>query len=430
MAQADDLGIYEYELDNGLTVLVRPDHRAPVAVSQLWYRVGSSYEYRGVTGISHMLEHMMFKGTERLAPGEFSHIIARHGGRDNAMTGRDFTAYHQQLAADRLAIAFELEADRMHRLQLTEEEFVNEMEVVKEERRQRVDDIPTAVMMERFFATAYTSSTYHQPIIGWQEDLDNMTLDDVQAWYDRWYGPDNAILIVVGDVEPEAVRDLAAEYFGDVPARDIAPPKPSHDIPAPGERRIAVRIPAEVPVIVMGYQVPSGATADEEWETYALTVLATVLSGGSAARLPSQLVRGQEIAASAGASYSPIARLDTLFLFSANPAGDTGLDTLEQALNAEIERAREEPISEAELERAQNQIMADHLFELDSMFYQAMQIGMLETADIGWRELERFEAGIRSVTPEQVQQVAQRYLIPDRLTVGLLEPIRQGGEQE
>src|SRR5690606_11046277 len=178
--------------------------------------VGSSYEYRGVTGISHVLEHMMFKGTETLAPGEFSRIIAREGGRENAFTSRDFTGYYQQLSADRLPIAFKLEADRMHRLQLSEAEFAKEIEVVKEERRQRTENNPTALMMERFNAVAYVASTYRQPIVGWMEDLENMTLADVEAWYRRWYAPENAIVVVVGDVDPDAVRSLAEEYFGQV----------------------------------------------------------------------------------------------------------------------------------------------------------------------------------------------------------------------
>ncbi len=420
--------VREYKLDNGLTLIVRPDHRAPVVVSQVWYRVGSSYEYRGVTGISHVLEHMMFKGTETLAPGEFSRIIAREGGRENAFTSRDFTGYYQQLSADRLPIAFKLEADRMHRLQLSEAEFAKEIEVVKEERRQRTENNPTALMMERFNAVAYVASTYRQPIVGWMEDLENMTLADVEAWYRRWYAPENAIVVVVGDVDPDAVRSLAEEYFGQVPARAVAPHRPVQDIPAPGERRIRVRVPAELPTVVMGYQVPSLATAQRSWEPYALEVMATILSGGSAARLPARLIRGKEIAAAASAGYSAVARLDSQFLFSASPVPGQDVAALEAALAEEIRRLREEPVSAAELKRAQNQIMADHLFQLDSVFYQAMQIGMLETAGIGWRELDRYEQGIRSVTPEQIQEVAQRYLVPERLTVGILDPVR-GGEQ-
>jgi zinc protease len=423
-APGEPAKVHEYQLDNGLKLLVRPDHRAPVVVSQVWYRVGSSYEYRGVTGISHVLEHMMFKGTERLEPGEFSRIIAREGGRENAFTSRDYTGYYQQLSADRLPIAMELEAERMHRLQFSADEFAREIEVVKEERRQRTEDNPTALMMERFFATAYPASTYRQPIVGWMEDLDNMTLEDVEAWYRRWYSPSNAIVVVVGDVDPDAVHALAEQHFGAVPARKIAPARPVSDIEAPGERRIRVRIPAELPVLAMGFQVPSLATAEERWEPYALEVMANVLDGGAAARLPTRLVRGQEIAAAAGAGYSMATRLEGQFLFSARPAPGQEIDALERALREEIARLHKEPVDPQELERAKNQIMADHLFELDSIANQATQLGVLETTGIGWQELDRYEEGIRSVTAEQIQAVARRYLVPERLTVGVLDPIR------
>ncbi|KAB7627363.1 M16 family metallopeptidase [Alkalilimnicola sp. S0819] len=418
--------VHEYTLDNGLRLLVREDHRAPVAVSMVWYRVGSSYEHRGISGVSHVLEHMMFQGTENLEPGEFSRLIAAEGGRDNAFTSRDYTAYYQQLAADRLDTAFRLEAERMHRLQLREAQFTKELEVVREERRLRVEDRPRSLFIERFMFQAEPVSPYRIPVIGWMEDLQQLRLTDLQRWYQRWYSPGNATVVVAGDVEPAVVHALAQKHFGAVPARDSDTPRDPPRLTAPGLRRYTLRLPnAEVPQILLGYNVPSLATAERPEDAYALEVLAGILDGGSAARLQAGLVRGREIAASAAASYAAASRLDSLFLFSARPAGDATLDALEQALDEEITRLRNELVDESTLERARNQLIADTLFQLDSVFYQAMQLGVLETTGIGWEELDRYEQRVRAVTAEQVREAARRFLRDERLTVARLLPAEE-----
>lgn len=415
--------VSERTLDNGLHVLVREDHRAPVVVSQLWYRVGSSYEHRGITGISHLLEHMMFKGTEKHPAGEFSEIIARNGGRQNAFTGHDYTTYFEQLAADRLEIAFRLEADRMHNLLLPPEEFEKENQVVIEERRLRVEDSPLGVLAERFATVAYPASGYGQPVIGWPNDLRRMTVDDLERWYRRWYVPRNATLVVAGDVEPEAVFELAEKYFGDIPSGAPPPEPPDVDLDAVGERRLVMHDPrAKVPHLAMAYGVPSLNTVEDPDTAYALMVLAAVLDGGDAARLPSSLVREQGVAAGVSAGYSGVARLDTLFRLDATPARDHTVAELEAALREEIARLRSEPVSETALERAKVQLLADHVYSLDSTFYQAMQIGMLESTGIGWEALREFEERVRAVTAEDILAAARRYLVPERLTVGVLRP--------
>jgi zinc protease len=418
--------IQEFKLKNGMTVIVRPDHKAPVVASMVWYRVGSSYEERGITGVSHVLEHMMFKGTPRYPAGEFSRIIALQGGRENAFTGRDYTAYFQQLSADRLPIALELEADRMRNLRLQEAAFEKEIQVVMEERRLRTEDNPVALALERFNTIAYPVSPYRIPVIGWMEDLKTMTVADLRRWYQRWYTPSNATLVVAGDVEPEAVRKLAERYFGGIPARPVPDPKPPVELTTPGARRIEQSLVAELPYLAISYQAPSMATAAEEWEPYALTVLAGVLDGGESARLSAELVRGRELAASIGADYSAIARLGTQFSFSGYPAQGRTLTELEAAVLEQVERVRREGITAEELERAKNQIIADHLYQLDSIFYQAMQIGLLETTGIGWRKLLEFEERIRAVTADQVRMVARRYLSEPRRAILHLNPIRGG----
>lgn len=414
--------VHETTLANGLKVIVREDHRAPVVVSQVWYKVGGSYEYDGLTGISHVLEHMMFKGTPNHPPGQFSRIIAEHGGRENAFTGQDYTAYFQQLEQSRLPIAFELEADRMRHLTLDGEEFAKELQVVMEERRLRTDDNPQALTWEAFSAAAWQVNPYRHPIIGWMNDLEHLQVEDLRRWYQTWYAPNNATLVVVGDVEPHAVFALAERHYGSLQPSHLTPPKPRLEPPQRGERRIVVKAPAELPHLIMGYKVPTQKTADADWKPYALEVLAGVLDGGRSARLERELVRGSQIAAAVSAGYNLSARLGDLFSFSATPAQGHDVAALEGALKAQLERLKKEPVSAEELARIKAQVTAAKVYELDSVFYQAMQIGVMETVGLDWRLLEDYPQRIAAVTPEQITAVAREFFTDDNLTVAVLEP--------
>ncbi|HEY0634636.1 MAG TPA: pitrilysin family protein [Gammaproteobacteria bacterium] len=412
----------ESVLDNGMRIIVREDHRAPVVVSQVWYKVGSSYEHDGITGISHVLEHMMFKGTAKHGAGEFSRIIAEHGGRENAFTGTDYTAYFQQLEQSRLPVSIELEADRMRNLLLPAEELAKEVKVVMEERRMRTEDNPDALTYEQFMATAFQVSPYHHPIIGWMTDLEHLEAQDLRRWYQQWYAPNNATLVVAGDVKAEEVFALARQHFGAHPASTIEPPKPRIEPPQRGERRIVVKAPAELPSLILGYRAPSLKTSDAPWKAYALEVLAGVLDGGESARLARELVRGQQLAASASAGYGLTERLDTLFMLSATPANGHDIGSVEQALRAQVQRVREELISQEELARIKAQVTAAKVYERDSVFYQAMQIGTLATVGLDWREGDRYVERINAITAEQVRAVAREFLIDDHLTVARLDP--------
>lgn len=415
--------VHEFQLDNGLKLLVKEDHRAPVVVSQIWYKVGASYEYGGITGVSHVLEHMMFKGTEKHAPGEFSRIIKAHGGSDNAFTGPDYTAYFQQLERSRLPISFELEADRMRNLTLPEDEFEKEVQVVMEERRLRTEDNPRALTYEQFKATAFLASPYQHPVIGWMSDLQNMDVDDLRRWYGKWYAPNNATLVVVGDVDPEEVRELAERHFGPLkPSEDLSPPKPRQEPPQRGERRVTVRAPAELPYLLMGYKVPVLNSAEDDWEPYALEVLAGILDGGNSARLATELVRGSQIAASAGAGYGLYSRLSDLFMLDATPAPGHEIAEVEAALRRQVARLREEPVSGEELARVKAQVVSSNVFEKDSVFYQAMELGRLETVGLGWQRADDYVDRIQAVTAEQVRTAARKYLTDTTLTVAVLEP--------
>ena len=412
----------EYRLDNGLKIIVQEDHRAPVVVSQIWYKVGSSYESGGLTGISHVLEHMMFKGTKRHGPGEFSRLISINGGRENAFTGRDYTAYFQQLANDRLKISFELEADRMRNLTLDGDEFDKEIRVVMEERRLRTDDDPQSKLDELFNAGAFITSPYHHPVIGWMDDLQSLRIDDVRKWYRKWYAPNNATLVVVGDIEPDKVFKLAKKYFNDLEPGKIDPPKPREEIAQNGPRRLIIKAPAELPYLMLGYKVPVLMTAQTPWEPYALEVLAGILDQGDSARLPTNIVRGAQIATSADAGYNLFARLNDVFSLTGTPASGHDVSELEAALKQQIDRLRTNLVNEAELKRVQAQVVAADVFQRDSVFYQAMQIGMLETVGLDWHLIDDYVNRIRAVTAEQVRSVAQKYLSDDRLTVAILEP--------
>jgi len=409
--------VHEFTLDNGLKILVRQDHRAPVVVSQIWYKVGSSYEPSGLTGMSHLLEHLMFKGTPNTPGGEFSRIIAANGGDQNAFTSYDYTAYFQTLA------------DRMRHLLLKPEDVVKEAQVVAEERRLRTEDQPEALTHERFQAAAYVTSPYRNPIIGWMQDIESIQPDDLRRWYQQWYAPNNATLVVVGDVDPAKVRELAEKHFGPLPTSELTPPRPVVEIPQQGERRITVKTPAEVPYVVLGYKAPTLKTAAEEWEPYALAVLDGILDGGNSGRISRNLIRGSQVAAAAGTGYSPSSRLEGLFTLAGNPAPGRKSMELEQALRAEVAKLREELISPEELARVVAQVTAADVYQQDSLFYQGMRLGILETVGLGWNRLDDYVQRIQAVTPEQVRTVARKYLTDDRLTVAMLEPLPQDGQR-
>ena len=415
--------VSEFHLDNGMKVIVKEDHRAPVVVSQVWYRVGASYEPDGLTGISHALEHMMFKGTEAYGPGVFSRTISALGGDENAFTGRDYTAYFETIAVEHLETALKLEADRMRNLLLDADEFAKEIEVVKEERRLRTEDKPTGKVYEQFNAVAWRASPYQNPVIGWMNDLEHMTIDDLAGWYEKWYAPNNAILVVVGDVGPDEVRAMAKRHFGDLPAGEPAELKPAAEPEQKGETRVEVRVPARQPYLLMGYKTPIVGQSQDPWEPYALYVLSSVLDGGNSARLSRELVRGREIAASAGADYTTYSRLPGMFLLDGTPTDSHDVADVEQALREAVARLREELVDPAELERVVTQAVAGKVFEADSLFYQAMEIGMLETIGLDWRLIDREIAALKAVTPEQVREVARRYLVDDNLTVATLHPL-------
>jgi zinc protease len=417
-----DAKVQEHTLANGMKVLVKEDHRAPVVASMVWYRAGSMDEVNGTTGVAHALEHMMFKGTKDVAPGEFSRIIARAGGRENAFTSKDSTVYHEQLHKSQLALALRLEADRMANLLLSETEFAREIKVVMEERRLRTDDQPKALLQEAFTAATYEVHPYRTPVIGWMTDLENMRVEDVRDWYRRWYAPNNATLVVVGDVSAAEVFAEAEKQFGPIASRPLPPRKPQFEPVQRGVRRISVKAPADLPYLTLGWHAPSLRDVDRDWEPYALEMLAAVLAGSDAARLEHELVRAARVAIAAGAGYDGVNRGPSMFVLEGTPAPGKTVQELEQALRDQIQRVVEQGVDEDELRRVKAQVRAGQVYDLDSMFSQARQIGALDNAGLPSDSLDLLVRRLTEVTSAQVQAVARKYLVDDNLTVAVLDP--------
>jgi zinc protease len=419
---ATNSSVGEHKLSNGMRVIVKTDRRAPVVVSMVWYKVGSVDEVNGMTGVAHVLEHMLFKGTKLNPKADFSKIVAAAGGRDNAFTSRDYTGYFQTVHKSQLPLMLSLEADRMVNALIPPDEFAKEIKVVMEERRMRTDDRPRSLVYEQLMATALRAHPYRTPVVGWMNDLENMSAADARAFYETWYAPNNATLVVVGDVSHTEVFKLAEEHFGPHKAKPLPSRKPQDEPSQMGIRRITIKAPAEQPYLIMAFRAPRLRDSQKDWEPYALDMLAAVLDGNEASRFSRELIRGKQIASGADASYDGVGRGPGFFYLTGVPSAGTSIETLEQALRAEVQRVVEEGVSEDELKRLKAQVTASRVFERDSMFFQARQIGSLEMAGYSWRDVDVMTERFRAVTAEQVREVARKYLIDDGLTVAVLDP--------
>lgn len=418
--------VSEFTLDNGMTVIVKPDHRAPTAVHMLWVRTGAMDEVDGTSGVAHALEHMMFKGTDKLGPGEFSRRVAQMGGLENAFTSSDYTAYFQQVPADKLADAMALEADRFAHSQYSDAEFGKEIQVIQEERRMRTEDNPRALLREQQMAATFVASPYHRPVVGWMGDLQSMTADDVRAFYQQWYVPANAAVVVVGDVDPQVVREQAEQLYGSIPARAAPVRKPRPEPEQPGLRRIAVKAPAEQAVVSLAFRVPqlTGLDASPDNDAaLALTALAEVLDGYEGARLQKNLTRGPDrVADAVSASNGLVGRGPQLFTLSAVVAPGRTAAQAEDALRAQVRRVAEEGVSQAELDRVKNQWMASEIYKRDSVMGQAMELGTWWAQQLPLNADELLVQRLRQVTSAQVREVAKTWFGDDQLTVATLVP--------
>jgi len=425
---AEPTGTFETTLPNGLKIIVKEDHRAPTIAHMVWYRAGSMDEFNGTTGVAHLLEHMMFKGTRSVPTGEFSKRVAAAGGRENAFTNRDYTAYFQQIHKSKLELVMKLESDRMNNLNLTDVEFAKEIKVVMEERRLRTDDQPRAKLYEAHQAAAYTANPYHHPIIGWMRDLETMTGADARKWYSTWYAPNNAVLIVIGDVKTAEVVALAKKYYGGFKPK-VLPARKAQDEPEQtGIRRVNIKAPAELPFVMLGWHVPKLTDVEKDSDPYALEVLAGVLDGHEGARITKNLIREQQIAHEAGAGYDDTSRGPTMFFLEGTPANGKTVVELEAALRAEVKKIADSGVSEAELKRVKAQVIAAQVYKRDSIFGQAMEIAQYEMVGLSHKQIDRALEKLKNVTAAQVQAMAQKYFGDDTLTVATLTPLPISGK--
>ena len=413
---------FEHQLANGLRIIVKEDHRAPTAAHMVWYRAGSVDETNGTTGIAHVLEHMMFKGTPSAGPGEFNRRVAAAGGRDNAFTSRDYTAYFQQIPKQKLEEMMQLEADRMRHLNLDAKEFAQEIKVVMEERRLRTDDQPQAMLFEQMSGVAFQSHPYRVPIIGWMNDLENMTVQDARDWYERWYVPNNAYVVIVGDVDHLQVFKLAEKYYGQLKPRALPARKPQDEPVQTGIRRLTVKAPAELPVVLMSYKVPVIRDVEKDVDPYALEMLSAILDGHEAARFSKHLIREQRLAVAAGVGYDTTSRGPGMFYLQGSPSEGKTRAELEAGFRAELARIQQDGVADDELARAKAQLVAGQIYKLDSMFAQAMEIGQMEAVGFSHKLDRRMIEKLQAVTAEQVQAVARKYFRDDQLTVAELDP--------
>ncbi len=421
-AAADEWAPDTFTLDNGMEVVVIPDHRAPVVTHMVWYRVGSADEPRGKSGIAHFLEHLMFKGTESIPPGEFSKIVARNGGRDNAFTSFDYTAYFQRVAADRLPLVMEMEADRMTNLVLVDDVVLPERSVILEERRQRTDNEPLSLLAERVSAALYVHHPYGIPIIGWKHEIEQLDREDALAFYKQHYAPNNAILVVAGDITGDELRPLAEKYYGVIERQEVDGRNRVTDPPIITSQRVILKdARAKQARVTQQIIVPSYTTA-EDGEAEALEVLSQVLGGGSTSRMYQEVVVTQKLAASAGTWYQGEAVNDGKFGVFAVPRAGVDIADVEEALIQSVNKFLEDGITEEELERAKNTLVADAIYARDSQQAMAYSIGAAITTGLTVEDFLAWPDRISAVTAEQVNAAAHKYLVRDRAVTGILLP--------
>ena len=429
---AESADTHEYLLSNGLKLIVREDHRAPTVAHMAWYRAGSIDEVNGKTGVAHVLEHMMFKGTDKVKAGEFSRLVAAVGGRENAFTSRDYTAYFQQVEKSKLEDVIKLEADRMSNLNFDDAEFLKEIQVIMEERRLRTEDNPSSLLNESLMATAYMSSPYRHPVIGWMNDLQNMKASDARDWYRSWYAPNNATVVISGDVDAKKVLAMVEKYYGVAATHELPVRKPQIEPVQKGIKQVQVKAPADSAQLAMAWKVPrlEPGKLDND-EPYALELLTAVLDGYDNARLNRTLVKQEKVVNDVGVGYDMISRGPELFEINATMAKGKTVAQAQTSIRKALDELKQKGILESELKRIKVRILSDQIYKRDSIFGQAMEIGSTEMAGFSWRDIDYILEKMQSITPAQVQAVAKKYLVDEGLTIGVLDPqARQSASKE
>jgi zinc protease len=411
-----------FTLANGLQVVVISNHRSPIITHMVWYKAGAADEVWGKSGIAHFLEHLMFRGTREIPPGEFSKIVARNGGRDNAFTSYDYTGYFQNVSRDRLELVMKMEADRMTGLALTDAVVDPERDVILEERRQVVENRPGSLLREQMNAALFLNHPYGRPVIGWEHEIRGLTRADAVAWYETHYTPNNAILIVAGDITVADLKPLAEKYYGPIPSRAVPQRVRPQEPPPRAARRIELKDQRVAqPSISRSYLAPSYAAGEKE-HAYALQVLAELLGGAATSRLNRTVVLEQQLATSAGAWYDPTALDSGTFGVSASARSGVEIKDVEAALDAQIQKLLTDGASEDEVERAKQRMRAAAIYARDSLSTGARVIGAALTTGQTIADVEAWPQRIGEVTAAQVNAAARAILLPERSVTGLLLP--------
>ncbi len=422
-ASSQPADTHEFNFNNGLKLIVREDHRAPTVAHMVWYRAGSMDETNGRTGVAHVLEHMMFKGTHQVKAGEFSRLVAAVGGRENAFTSRDYTAYFQQVEKSKLEDVIKLEADRMSNLNFDDAEFAKEIQVIMEERRLRTEDNPSSLLNESLMATAFMSSPYRHPVIGWMNDLVNMKAADARDWYRSWYAPNNATVVISGDVDPQQIYKMVQKYYGSAIAHELPVRKPQVEPPQKGIKQVLVKAAADNAQLAMAWKVPRLEPGKlDDPEPYALELLTAVLDGYDNARLNRLLVKQEKVVNDVGVSYDMVSRGPELFLIGATLAKGKTVDQAQASIRKALDDLKQKGILESELKRIQVRILSEQIYKRDSIFGQAMEIGSNEMAGFSWKDIDVMLEKMQTITPAQVQAVAKKYLVDEGLTIAVLDP--------
>ena len=422
-ASSQPADTHEFNFNNGLKLIVREDHRAPTVAHMVWYRAGSMDETNGRTGVAHVLEHMMFKGTHQVKAGEFSRLVAAVGGRENAFTSRDYTAYFQQVEKSKLEDVIKLEADRMSNLNFDDAEFAKEIQVIMEERRLRTEDNPSSLLNESLMATAFMSSPYRHPVIGWMNDLVNMKAADARDWYRSWYAPNNATVVISGDVDPQQIYKMVQKYYGSAIAHELPVRKPQVEPPQKGIKQVLVKAAADNAQLAMAWKVPRLEPGKlDDPEPYALELLTAVLDGYDNARLNRVLVKQEKVVNDVGVSYDMVSRGPELFLIGATLAKGKTVDQAQASIRKALDDLKQKGILESELKRIQVRILSEQIYKRDSIFGQAMEIGSNEMAGFSWKDIDVMLEKMQTITPAQVQAVAKKYLVDEGLTIAVLDP--------
>jgi zinc protease len=389
----------------------------------VWYRAGSMDEVNGKTGVAHVLEHMMFKGTHQVKAGEFSRLVAAVGGRENAFTSRDYTAYFQQVEKSKLDEVIKLEADRMSNLNFDDAEFLKEIQVVMEERRLRTEDNPSSLLSESLMATAYMSSPYRHPVVGWMNDLQNMKAADARDWYRSWYAPNNATVVISGDVDPQHILKVVQKYYGAIAMHELPVRKPQIEPVQKGVKQVEVKAPADNAQLSMAWKVPRLEPGKlDDPDPYALELLTAVLDGYDNARLNRILVKQEKVVNDVGVGYDMVSRGPELFLISASMAKGKTVAQAQASIRKALDELKQKGILESELKRIKVRILSDQIYKRDSIFGQAMEIGTTEMAGFSWKDIDYMLEKMQTITPEQVQAAAKKYLVDEGLTIAVLNP--------